>query len=700
MRRRVVRSLAAAAVIAASLCAAAAERERKLYAHYMGCWPAACGPLTYQQKQEAKLLKEQKDRWPVVGGEFVNWPLVPQGWTTNAEATAELEIRRAIRAGFDGFAVDAWSGGEGARQVFVKLIEAAERMKVDFGVTVCLDPSCHRTNDTQKTMYDCFLKTARFALSRRHSPNFARYRGKPLVFGYYSRGIIGWPFRWPAMKGGEEIFERETKEIAAQWNRLRKDIGYPIFLHGDVAGLVNFSQGVDPAAAEKLGRWAAGVFDAVGAFTGREHGTDWGAAPELARAVRDGGAVWSQPLIYQYQNKYGGLISGAGFDVLRTCWTNAMASGSDLMQFVTWNDYGEETSIAPGYGSNYTVSRLNRFFADWWKLGHQPKIEEDELHVSFKRFVGEGRIFPFYGHFKRSPQIIEVVTLLTAPATVELKGYGKWKAPAGISYRQFPEKEGPVEVEARRGWWVFEKPVKRLVSPEVISPVRWRQDETMYAFGTNYDSEWEKDFPGVAPFYYSENADADGDGLPNWFEMVYFGKMPYLSTATAANPHDDPDGDGIDNLAEFRGLTDPRFADGPYRVGDRWCASNELCATVATFNPHRDFRRNERWHSLLREKDTSREFDMECREWAPVNHRFGTPWQYGGGSITFGSDGKIVCRDGAKCEISLGWESPVSGEVLVNGKRRRVAKGEMLRFRDAAELDNLVIELLAKDKEE
>jgi len=692
--------MAAAAALALFLCDTASAGERKLYAHYMGCWPAAFGPLAHQQTQEAKLLKAQKDRWSVVGGEFVNWPLLPEGMTTNAVASAELEIRRAMRAGFDGFAVDAWSGGDGARRAFVDLIEAAERMKVDFGVTICLDPSCHRTNGTEKTMYDCFMKTARFALSRRHSPNFAHYDGKPLIFGYYSRGIIGWPFRWPALKGGEDVFERDTKEIAAQWNRFRKELGFPVFLHGDIAGLVNFSQGVDVQRAAKLGRWAATVFDAVGAFTGREHGTDWSATPELAAAVRGGGAVWSQPLVYQYQNKYGGLISGAGFDVLRTCWTNAMKSGSDLMQFVTWNDYGEETSIAPGYGSNYTISRLNRFYADWWKAGRQPEIAEDEIHVSFKRFVGEGSIFPFYGHFKRSPQVIEVVTLLTKPGRVELKGYGAWDAPAGYSFKQFPEREGPVEVELSRGWGWFRKPVLRLVSPEVISSVRWRHDETMFAFGTNYDSEWKKDFPGVAPLYYSENADADGDGLPNWFEMVYFGRMPYLSTATSANPHDDPDGDGIDNLAEYRGLTDPRFADGPYRVGDRWCASNDLCATVATFNPHRDFRRNYVWHSLLKDKESGKEFDMEFREWGPVNHKVWAPWQYGSGCIAFGSDGKVVCRDGEKCEISLGWESPVSGEVLVNGKRRRVAKGEMLRFRDAAELDNLVIELLAKDKEE
>ena len=147
--------------------------ERKLYAHYMGCWPAACGALPHQQKNEAKILAEQNQCWATCGGEFVNWPLVPQGWTTNEDAVAELEIRRAIRAGFDGFAVDAWSGSEGAKYRFEKLIAAAERMKVDFGVTICLDPSCHSPSDG-KPMLDKFVASAKLVLRHRDSPNFAR----------------------------------------------------------------------------------------------------------------------------------------------------------------------------------------------------------------------------------------------------------------------------------------------------------------------------------------------------------------------------------------------------------------------------------------------------------------------------------------------------------------------------------------------
>ena len=39
--------------------------------------------------------------------------------------------------------------------------------------------------------------------------------------------------------------------------------------------------------------------------------------------------------------------------------------------------------------------------------------------------------------------------------------------------------------------------------------------------------------------------DADGDGLPDWWELQYFGNLSQVAA-------DDPDGDGISNLQEFR----------------------------------------------------------------------------------------------------------------------------------------------------
>ena len=58
---------------------------------------------------------------------------------------------------------------------------------------------------------------------------------------------------------------------------------------------------------------------------------------------------------------------------------------------------------------------------------------------------------------------------------------------------------------------------------------------------------------GAAPI------DSDGDGLADSWEMQHFGSL-------GVNPNDDPDGDGVNNLREFRAGTDPNEAASRFEV--------------------------------------------------------------------------------------------------------------------------------------
>jgi hypothetical protein len=98
----------------------------------------------------------------------------------------------------------------------------------------------------------------------------------------------------------------------------------------------------------------------------------------------------------------------------------------------------------------------------------------------------------------------------------------------------------------------------RLESPEPVSDRPFRQDTGKVAISTECARHWAADFGAGEPFFnYSEYGDADGDGLPNWFEMLWYGKFGDMRTATDADADAAPAGTGKTNLQPYPDQTDP-----------------------------------------------------------------------------------------------------------------------------------------------
>src|SRR5690606_8055077 len=81
------------------------------------------------------------------------------------------------------------------------------------------------------------------------------------------------------------------------------------------------------------------------------------------------------------------------------------------------------------------------------------------------------------------------------------------------------------------------------------------------AMSSEFMRHWIADFGNdEPPLLYSEYGDADGDGLPNWFEMYWFGKFLDMSTASIADPSEDSNGSGHSNLEEYLRRRNPIVA--------------------------------------------------------------------------------------------------------------------------------------------
>jgi len=594
------------------------ERPKKVFAHYMGCYPAGTGVTSlHLDEDSAGILHESKDLVAQIGGRFRNFPLVWQepglkrgkngGWPLTAEESADLEIRRAMRIGIDGFAVDAWAGGADAQKTFETLIKVAAEKNYPFEMTLCLDGAEPVT--TVKWLIKNFGK----------NPKLARRDGKLLVFDYNSafRAIplldASIDERIPASERAAAVQRLRSTElgwhlIGQAYRKYEELIGEPIYFSFDLCWFAfqvpDFKPDMYVRSAAAIARhvpllWSFGTYGLGGNLD------------EIAKAVREAGAEWGGATAYHQKEGY----SGSGFEVYMPQGTEWMFWNWDMLrrqdatclQLVTWNDYTENTNIGPGYNTRYGIYDLTGYQIEWWRTGKQPVPDHDRVYVVYQKYPKGAKVWPFKG--SGGPRAIEVRAILTAPATIRLPGRNiEYEAGAGLDcigadwankdwekdakamrakdnfcrtqgFRQFPITPGPVIVEVVRGG----KVVLRVESPEPITDRPFRQDCGAVCWSTEEERHWKADFGDRPMFVYSEYGDADKDGLPNWFEMYWFSKergfkpvvitdpvkllespkenpvtrWPDISTQTLVEPDADPDDDGKTNLEEYQNRTDP-----------------------------------------------------------------------------------------------------------------------------------------------
>ena len=156
------------------------SRPKVVFAHYMGCFLMGNG-IMVPGKQNLRSINYQPQGPSYadqIGGSERELPFVPDGYNVSLQTAADLEIRRALRMGLDGFAVDVLAGQQHALDAVDALFAAAEAKKYPFQITFCTDNP--RQNE----------EAIRYLITKHGtSPNLARRNGKVLIFGYRSHSI-------------------------------------------------------------------------------------------------------------------------------------------------------------------------------------------------------------------------------------------------------------------------------------------------------------------------------------------------------------------------------------------------------------------------------------------------------------------------------------------------------------------------------
>lgn len=179
--------------------------------------------------------------------------------------------------------------------------------------------------------------------------------------------------------------------------------------------------------------------------------TDWGfrdpwSAPSGNWNTRYSAAAGREPIAaaishgdtrYKSENN---AYEQRGSEALRLTWEEAITTGADWAQFVTWNDIGEHSQAYPNTAEQWAFYDLSAYYIAWFKTGQKPVINKDAIYYSHRIAKVPSGKMPSLRAGSWS-NLVEAVAFLTAPATVEIitsEGTTKKDFEAGVQVLTAP----------------------------------------------------------------------------------------------------------------------------------------------------------------------------------------------------------------------------------------------------------------------
>jgi hypothetical protein len=368
----------------------------------------------------------------------------------------ETEVRQAVAAGLDGFAVDIVQLGDigGTQWTAINALLQASR-NVDPGFKIMLMPDMTGTNMLAKD-----------------APTMAKYLAQlgasPAAYRLADGRLVVSPF----------TAERKTVSYWTEVMSIMKNTyGTPVAFLPLFQDERKWRDAFDPISYG-MSNW--GNRNPAGNNPTTTHAD----SPKgRIAAVHALGQTWMQPVSVQDQRPRAGIFDEAqNTQNLRNTWQIARENGAELVQLPTWNDYPEGTQIAPSAENGWSYLDMSAYYLSWYKTGSAPKVVRDAVYVTHRKqphaalpSYAQTLLMKLRGGSSPARDTVEALTFLTAPGTVRIQvGTSSYscEVSAGVDTCTVPLGVGRVSATVERNG----TPITAVESPATVTRTPYVQD--------------------------------------------------------------------------------------------------------------------------------------------------------------------------------------------------------------------------------
>jgi hypothetical protein len=186
-----------------------------------------------------------------------------------------------------------------------------------------------------------------------------------------------------------------------------------------------------------------------------------GSSVDVIRRAHKLGKLWMQPVAFQDSRPRDAMFQESDNSLTnRLAWQLADQQHAEWVQLITWNDYAENTAMAPSVMHGWCILDMNAYDIVRFKYGRVPRVLRDALFVSYRdQFVSaqpsyhETSLMHVLPGSGQPRDMIEAVTFATAPSEVVITaGTQRYSChvPAGRGVCTFPLSLGPISAQMQR----------------------------------------------------------------------------------------------------------------------------------------------------------------------------------------------------------------------------------------------------------